>query len=125
MSIPTGARDLKLDPITGDLVVTDGDLVFVSGVDSILQDIRLALGFFLGEWFLDETEGIPYFQKILGVKNPDLLAIREIYRQRLLAVPGVLDVLSCVVTPAAARTLKINWKVSTDLGELTGVQTTP
>lgn len=125
MGIPSGARDMKLDPITGDLVLENGDLVFVSGVDSIAQDIKLALGLCLGEWFLDETVGVPYFQKILGQKIPDLLVVREIFRQQLLAVPGVLDVVDITVTLGGARTLLVNWKVSTDLGELTGVQTTP
>lgn len=121
MSIPVGARDLKIDADTGDLVIEDGDFVWVTGLDAIEQDIRTALLMFMGEWFLDLTAGVPWHQSILGQKASNLPAIREIFRQQLLAIPGVLDVLSVEVTFAATtRRLTVSWQVSTDLGELTG-----
>lgn len=119
--IPTGARDLQIDSLTGDLVITDGDFAWVTGIDAIEQDIRLSLSLFQEEWFLDLTAGVPYHQKILGQKPPRLLAIREIFRQQLLAVPGVLEVLALDVAFAAnTRTLSVAWRVSTDEGDLTG-----
>jgi hypothetical protein len=120
MTIPTGARDLKIDPLTGDLVIEDGDFVWVSGIDAIEQDLRTALLMFRGEWFLDLTEGVPYHQSILGQKTP-LPVIREIFRVQLLAVPGVLAVLTLDVSfNAPTRKLTVTWRVSTDLGELAG-----
>jgi hypothetical protein len=123
MSIPTGARDLKIDALTGDLIIEDGDFVWVAGIDSIEQDIRTALLMFRGEWFLDLTQGVPYHQSILGQKTP-LTVIREIFRTQLLTIPGVLAVLALEVSfKATIRKLTVTWKVSTDLGELTGEQT--
>lgn len=122
--IPIGARDLCIDAITGDLVLTEGDFEWVTGIDAIEQDIRLSLQLFQGEWFLDLSAGIPYWQSILGQK-PRLLVVREIFRKALLAVPGVLAILALDVSFAAnTRTCTIRWRVSTDLGELKGVQTT-
>lgn len=123
--IPTGARDLKIDEHTGDLVMgADGDFEWVTGIDAIEQDIRLALSLFQGEWFLDITAGIPYHQQILGKKPPPLLAIREIFRKQLLAVPGVAEILSLEVGfNNRTRETSVTWRVSTDEGELTGVQT--
>lgn len=121
--IPVGARDLKIDAITGDLVVENGDFVWVTGIDAIAQDIRTAFLMFLEEWFLDPTEGIPYFQSILGQKV-SLLVVREIFRRQLLIIPGVLEVLSISATfDSTLRKTTIAWKVSTDLGELTGENT--
>ncbi len=124
MTIPTGARDLKIDKDTGDLVIEDGDFLWVTGIDAIEQDIRTALLMFKGEWFLNLEEGVPYHQSILGQKATNLPAIREIFRQQLLAIPGVLDVLTIEVSFAPrTRRLTVTWKVSTDLGELTGETT--
>jgi hypothetical protein len=120
MALIVDAHVLLLDPDTGDLVIADGDLVLVSGIDAVAQLIQSYLLLFRGEWFLDESAGIPYFEDIL-VKNPNLSAIREIFRQTLLEVPGVLSVESLSLELSAERTLSVDWKVDTDLGELTGV----
>ncbi|ODN40961.1 hypothetical protein [Piscirickettsia litoralis] len=36
--------------------------------DSLAQRLSIKLNTFQGEWFLDDTAGIPYFQNILGNK---------------------------------------------------------
>jgi hypothetical protein len=118
VSLTPGARDLKIDPLTGDLVIENGDLAQVSGTDAILQSIRTRLGFFLGEWFLDEAQGIPYFESIL-VKNPNFPAVRELLRRALLETPGVLEVTSLRLRfTSSTRLLAVSFRVSTDLGEL-------
>lgn len=124
MSIPTEARDLKIDAITGDMVLTEGDFEWVTGIDAIEQDIRTAFLMFLGEWFLNEVDGIPYHQSILGTKT-SMPVVREIFRRQLLLIPGVLDVLEITATfNNQTRKVTVRWRVSTDLGELKGVQTT-
>jgi hypothetical protein len=116
-------RDLKFDSITGDISTELGDLVFVDGIDALEQDCRQAMQAFQGEWFLDETDGVPYFQSLLG-KKPNTLVSREVFRKALLAVPGVVEVLRCEVSfNGSTRTLTVAWKVSTDLGEIEGEQT--
>jgi hypothetical protein len=118
MALTPGARDLKIDPLTGDLAVESGDLAQVTGIDAILQSLRTRLGFFLGEWFLDEAQGIPYFESIL-VKNPNFPAVRELLRRALLETPGVLEVTSLRLRfTSATRQLAVSFRVSTDLGEL-------
>lgn len=82
--------DFKLDPLTGDLAFENGDLVLVDGTDAIIQQIRIRLNFFLGEWFLDSREGTPWYQ-ILG-ERPDLGLVYETVRQVLITTPGVESV---------------------------------
>ena len=73
--------DIKLD-INGDLDLSTGDLVILTGLDATPQRLARKLKFFEGEWFLDTRTGIPYFRSIL-VKNPQTNVILSIYRQAI------------------------------------------
>ncbi len=122
MSIPLNAQNLKLTD--GDITIENGNLAFVSEEEAMVQKINCALKLFLAEWFLDETIGVPYFEKVLG-KGRSLGVIREVFRTQLLAIRGVLEVLSLAVTQdRRARTVTVSWRVSSDLRELTGEVTT-
>lgn len=60
--------ELDNDPVSpnfGDLVIGDYVDHTVEGVDALVQRLKIRLLVLLGEWFLDETRGIPYFQEIL------------------------------------------------------------
>ena len=112
------ARDLRLDPDTGDLDVTGGQLALVSDSAAIAQAVRCHLSFFKGEWFLDITAGLPYFEQIL-VKNPNIPALNAVYEKAILAVPGVSSLVSLVLDyDSAARTLAVTFRATTDDGEL-------
>lgn len=60
---------------------------FVEGRESVAQGVRARLRMFLGESFIDITQGTPWFQRILG-KTPQDVAETNIKR-RILAAPGV------------------------------------
>lgn len=112
------ARDLKLDPATGDLALEGGDLVLVSGLDAIAQSCRMRLLFFAGEWFADLDAGVPYFGEVL-VKNPNPDQLRGIFRDVILGTEGVTDLPElALVYDGTARTLSITFTASTDLGQL-------
>lgn len=103
----------------GDLAIVNGDFAFAADLDGIRQTIQSYLSFFLGEWFLDLSIGVPYFQRIF-IKNPSLVEVSEYIRQTLLSVPGVRDVLDLDVRYTGLRIVSIAWHVNTDLGELVG-----
>lgn len=72
----------------------DGDIVtagehFASGKTATQQAIIRRLRLFLGEYFLDGTEGTPWFQSILG-KNPHEVAEAQIKRR----IIGTKDVMA-------------------------------
>lgn len=104
----------------GDLVVRNGDLALAIDKIGIKQSIDIRLSFFLGEWFLDNAVGIPYYESIL-IKNPSLIVVREIFREALEETPGVLEILALDVGYQGDRVARIPWTVSTDLGELSAV----
>lgn len=73
----------------------DGDLDMSKGLqftttlpEYVAQRIDENLSFFLGEWFLDLRQGLPYLQQLIGAK-PDLPLLDTIFRRGLGATPGV------------------------------------
>jgi len=116
-------RNLLIDPITGDCVITGGVLQLVSDGPAISQAIGAALKSFQGEWFLDLSSGIPYFQSVL-VKNPDPRLLRDVFRDAILAVTGVQSVVSIDFQYiAATRALNVSWRVKGSTGLLISGQT--
>lgn len=73
---------------TGDLDLTMG-LRLTSDLKTYTrQRLRQRLRFFLGEWFLDQRLGIPYFERVF-VANPDLPLMTSIMRKAILKTTGV------------------------------------
>jgi hypothetical protein len=80
--------ELEIDTATGDLAFPPRLLV---GAAAIAQRLRTRLLFFKKEWFLDQRQGMPYYEQIL-VKNPDLTLVQSIFRRAILSTPGVLSI---------------------------------
>jgi len=105
--------DAKLDPVTHDVVFVGGDIVVISGPEEIAQAIRIALKFFLGEWFLDRTAGW------LAVNGMPLGKIRSMNAVRARALQVIQGVEGVAADPPAqitdirlnpsTRKLSIDW----------------
>lgn len=119
-ALPQG-RDLAIDTSPdglSDLLVVNGDLILVADMAAIRQEIYIRLQFVAGEWFLDTTAGLPYFDSIL-VKSPNLAAIRTIFMDEILASAGVKSVLKLDLDfNKKERSLTVSFSVNTDLGKL-------
>lgn len=95
----------------GDLLIENGQFVFIEGSRLVRQTILARFRFFLGEWFLDTREGVPFDRDIL-VKNPDRDVVRSVFRQVLATTPGVTDILSFdLIFDQVARTIRFNFEV--------------
>lgn len=79
--------DLKLSS-QHDLLFKNHRLVLVDGANQKAQQIKIALLTFLGEWFLDTSIGVPYFEQVL-LKTVDKVKVENIFRQKIIAVKGV------------------------------------
>lgn len=103
--------------LTGDLDTSSHNLVLVTDLvqcAAIALADRLALG--LGEWFLDSRLGVPYLQ-VLGVKNPDLNAIRAMFRAIILATPTIVEVVELqTVFDKSKRTFSYGFRARCDTG---------
>lgn len=80
--------DLKLSPDHDLALDLLGRAELVDGAARVAQQVRITLLAFLGEWFLDTSFGVPYFDQVL-VKTPDRAAIEAVFRARILDVPDV------------------------------------
>lgn len=125
MSLETDPIDLLLDE-QNDLVIQDGDLVFSTGLQAVVQGCRIRLQMFQGEWFLDLDAGVPYWNGILGEKASIAIPLaRQALRAALLRVPNVAEVTKLDLTfDGRARTLTVKWRVRTAFGD-SAVVTTP
>jgi hypothetical protein len=94
------AATVAFDPATND--VHFSSLQIAKGDDAIAQKVRQVLGFWLGEWFLDIRLGIPYLREsggiIFGFKNPNIPAIKSVFRKALLKVQQINQVQSLDLT---------------------------
>jgi hypothetical protein len=118
MPLLTDPIDLLLND-ENDLVFQNGDLVFSTGIDAILQQCRISMQLFQDEWFLNLDVGIPYWQSILGQKPTIAIAAAQLFvRRELELVDGVEKVTKLEVTYLPTeRSLKVVWQVSTVFGE--------
>lgn len=94
----------------GDLVLENGTTKPIDGAEYARQRIECDLSLFLGEWFLDKREGIPYFRDVL-IKNPNPAVVRSIFRSTILKVPGIVDVPTLdIVLDKSARRMTVTWE---------------
>jgi hypothetical protein len=89
--------NLSVNSITGDLDIQNGQLVLIEGQEEIKQHLEQRLRAFLGEWFLDQSIGLPYFDDILK-KNVISSEVESIFINEILSTPGVVRLLSFELT---------------------------
>lgn len=88
--------------------------------ETLAQRLGVRCRFVRGEYKPDLTQGVPYYESILGRKLDDDaldVTIPAIYRSALATCPGVATVDRAVVTiDAEARSLAVEWQITTDTG---------
>lgn len=109
--------DLQLDD-NHDLEVVDYDLRLQTGLPLMQQRLRQSLWFFLGEWYLDVTDGVPYYEEIL-IKNPAQTTVESIFKATILETPGVLELESFDIEYTNAdRNFSLAFRTKTEDGTL-------
>lgn len=101
----------------GDIKVVEGDVLLTTGVDAIRQHLEIRLQTFLGEWFLDQRIGVPYFEDVFK-KNPDLTVLNAVFTKAILDTPGVNSLGSLSFDLQSGRQLAITFSAVTDEGVL-------
>lgn len=117
--------DLKMNLITREFEIVNGDIVWSTGLDAVAQNVFLAVTTHMGEVFYDLTEGIPYFERegvpadraLLGNKFDEFRAISEFSRV-IRAVADVEDIEALTATfNPATRTMDVRWTVLAIFGD--------
>lgn len=111
--------DIALDAKKHDIVLEDGDIVFIDSAERVAQQIKIQLLTFLGEWFLDITHGVPYLDYVL-IKKPNFTIIRQIFWEQILKVENVESVDSIELEyNSSERTVIVEYSASTKYGLIT------
>lgn len=110
---------------TNDLALEGGRLVLVRGDEEKASKIRARLALWLGEWFIDTSEGVPWYGLVLGQK-PDLAIVKRLVTTIILSVPGVATVDEMNATYAGdSREVDVTWRATSDSGEQISGGATP
>ena len=111
--------DIAMDINTNDIVLQNGDIMMIDNAERVAQMILITLRFWLGEWFLNTTEGVPYLEYIL-VKQPNMAHIRQILTEQVQSVDGVKAVTNMELTfDQRERNLLVEYTADTDYGLVT------
>lgn len=116
-----------LQDANGDIVIQNGRMVVVQdaaqcAANRLRNFFRLALG----EFFLDQREGVPYLQ-VVFVKNPDVGVIRELFRRVIMSEGTIVSTPTLdVLYDPAARHLDFEFEAkTTDGATIVGGDTKP
>lgn len=113
------AYDIALNIASNDLVIKNNDLILIDNAERVVQQVLITLRFWLGEWFLDTRQGVPYLEYVL-VKNPNMNHIRQILAEKIQSVEGVNSIISLDFDfRRITRELYVDFEVDTDYGLIT------
>lgn len=108
-----------LSPTYGDLIY-DNSSVTVTGSQAkgVAQKLTIKLRTFLGEWFLNTANGVPYYQQIFG-KVRSKATIDSIFIEKIVEEPDVAELVEFTSEISNDRTYTISFRVRTTLGQIT------
>lgn len=114
--------DFKLDTTSWDIVWRNGPLrkeeTTQPLTETVSQRLKIRLLTFMGEYFLDTTYGVPYWQRLLGIKQTSKAAIDLILQQQILEESGVKEIVSFSST-FQNRQYSLSFSVKVVTGEIT------
>lgn len=108
------------------LVKDTGDAAFINKAipvtdetrQSVGQRLKIKLQTFFGEWFMDETYGIPYIEQVMGRKRSKS-AIDALLQKAILEEPLVKSIASYSSEITPSRQYLATFQVLVDTGEIT------
>lgn len=110
--------DILLDRDTHDIVTSGYDLQNVSGIDLVRQRLKQRLLLILGEWFLDTTIGLPWFQEFSqkGIRES---RVRSLLIRQIVETQDVTELVEFELDyNSSGRTLLVQFRALTTFGEL-------
>lgn len=113
-------RDLYFDALTNDITTgSNYDIrLTVNAGEWLSAKLQHRLQMFRGEWYLDQTIGVPYFQDILK-KQTDLNQINAIFLSAISETEGVEEILEFTTElDSATRVYSVSFTVRAESGEI-------
>lgn len=114
--------DFKLDPTSWDIIWRNGPLrkqeTTQPLTETVGQRLKIRLQTFLGEWSFNTVYGVPYWQRLLGVKQTSKAAADLIFQQEILKEEGVKEIVTFNST-FVNRKYSLSFSVRVVTGEVT------
>lgn len=112
--------ELLANPNTNDLIFINGACpVTYENKVTVAQRLKIRLLTFRGEWFLDTTVGLPYFQTIL-VRGVSKATIDAIFQEEILSDPDVVELVDFnSLIDVQARSYNLSFRVRTNQNQVT------
>lgn len=115
--------DIKLDEDTGDIAFTNGESTVTSiGAEDLAQRLRIRLNTFQGEWFMDNTLGIDWWNRVMG-KNRSKMAVDALIQDAILKEPDALQIVSYTSSISTDRKFSCSFRVRTEDGAISSAIT--
>lgn len=91
---------------------------FLEGADAVAQAIKTTLQLWLGEWWEDTSQGVPYLQHILGVSGTphSVHGAEMLIQDAILNVPGVQQITYFTLKTSPGRKYSFSADVQTQYG---------
>ena len=100
---------------THDMALTGADIAFANETTIVTQRLTIRLQFLLGEWFLDNTKGLPYTQFILE-QGSSLDDIYSLFKKEILQTEDVENLVSLEFThDTEGKSLRVDFSVNDGL----------
>jgi hypothetical protein len=113
-----------MDPVTGDMMFGKNLDNFARNAQACAQNVTTKLRFFMGEWFLDQTYGTPWFQDIFKKPVNQPLSEADI-KAVIYSETGVNQILSfSFELDHASRQATIRVDLDTIYGTIEGIVVT-
>ncbi len=100
-----------------DFTLKNGAFELVEGAQEVAQRVNDALLMYLGEYFLDETKGVPYFQVIFK-KPVNLSQVETILKTTITNVQGLEELLTFELSfDSNTRLCSVSFSANTEFNE--------
>jgi len=97
-------------------LTADGDPVLCAGVDLVRQRLIMGLKLFLGEYYLDISKGMPWYQYVL-TDQPKTNVIEALFRAKILEDDEITKITSFSMSiEKPTRTLRVSFSAQSALG---------
>lgn len=114
--------DIKLGE-DGDISLVNGDAQTTSiGAEDLAQRLRIRLNTFQGEWFMDNTLGIDWWNRVMG-KNRSKMAVDALIQDSILKEPDALQIVSYTSSISTNRKFSCSFRVRTENGAISSAIT--
>jgi len=101
----------------GDLALKNGSPYYIDGPEYIRQKLSARFKFFKQEWFLNQLEGVPYYEQVF-LHDADADVVKSLFKRLIVTCPGITALSKYAMTfDRVARRAAFSFKAKCEGGE--------